>query len=68
VLRRQHAGQLLQVRRIQGMEVNGLAALFDSVPHFRGHTQEIVAMTRWQLGKAYRFAWAPATAEQGAPA
>jgi hypothetical protein len=44
----------------------GLGAIFDSVPHFRGHTQEIVHRTRSQLGDAYRFAWAPATAEQGA--
>ncbi len=43
-------------------------AVFDSVPHFRGHTQEIVHMTRLQLGDAYKFAWAPTTPEQGAPA
>jgi Protein of unknown function (DUF1572) len=66
VLRRQTADQFLLVRRIQGMDVTGLEALFDSVPHFRGHTQEIVGMTRLQLGKAYQFAWTPATAEQGA--
>jgi hypothetical protein len=66
VLRRQQAEQLLQVRRIQGMDVSGLEALFDSVPHFRGHTQEIVSMTRLQLGQAYKFAWAPASPEQGA--
>ena len=53
---------------IQGFDVTGVAAIFDSVPHFRGHTQEIVHMTRLQLGDAYHFAWAPATPEQGAPA
>jgi hypothetical protein len=58
--------QLLHVRRIQGFDVTGLAAIFDSVPHFRGHTQEIVHMTRSQLGDAYKFAWTPETAEQGA--
>lgn len=57
--------ELLRVRRIQGFEVSGLAAIFHSVPHFRGHTQEIVHLTRLQLGDAYRFAWQPATAEQG---
>jgi len=67
VLARQTAGQLLEARRIQGFDVTGLAAIFDSVPHFRGHTQEIVGMTRLQLGDAYTFAWAPATPEQGAP-
>jgi hypothetical protein len=53
---------------IQGSDVTGLAAIFDSVAHFRGHTQEIVHMTRMHLGDAYRFAWKPTTPEQGAPA
>lgn len=61
------ARQLAEVRRIQGFDVTGAAAIFDSVPHFRGHTQEIVHMTRLQLGDAYRFAWVPTTPEQGAP-
>ena len=59
------ARQLAEVRRIQGFDVTGAAAIFDSVPHFRGHTQEIVHMTRLQLGDAYRFAWTPSTPEQG---
>jgi hypothetical protein len=67
VLARQTARQLLEARRIQGFDVTGLAAIFDSVPHFRGHTQEIVSLTRLQLGDAYKFAWAPTTPEQGAP-
>lgn len=50
------ARQLVELRRIQGFNVTGLAAIFDSVPHFRGHTQEIVNMTRSQLGDAYQFA------------
>lgn len=62
------ARQLTEVRHIQGFDVTGLAAIFDSVPHFRGHTQEIVHMTRLQLGDVYQFAWAPTTPEQGAPA
>jgi hypothetical protein len=59
--------QLVEVRSIQGFDVTGVAALFDSVPHFRGHTQEIIYMTRLQLGDAYKFAWTPTTHEQGAP-
>ena len=66
VLTRLSARQLLETRRIQGFDVTGLTAIFDSVPHFRGHTQEIVHMTRVQRGEAYRFAWQPATPEQGA--
>jgi hypothetical protein len=61
------ARQLLEARRIQGFDVTGMAAIFDSVPHFRGHTQEIIHMSRLQLGDAYQFAWKPTTPEQGAP-
>lgn len=68
ILVRVDARQLAEMRRIQGFDVTGAAAIFDSVPHFRGHTQEIVHMTRLQLGDAYQFAWTPATPEQGAPA
>ena len=63
-LARVDARQLTEVRRIQGFDVTGIAAIFDSVPHFRGHTQEIVHMTRLQLGDAYQFAWVPTTPEQ----
>lgn len=65
VLAQQKAGTLLEVRRIQGSEVTGLAALIHSVTHFRGHTQEIVHMTRVLLGDAYQFQWTPPP-EQGA--
>lgn len=58
--------QLLQPRRIQGFETTGLSAIFDSVAHFKGHTQEIVCLTRMQLGDAYQFEWAPSTPEEGA--
>ncbi len=53
------AEQLMRQRSIQGFEVTGLGAIFSSVPHFRGHTQEIIHMTRLQLGDAYQFAWTP---------
>jgi hypothetical protein len=68
VLRGLSAAELLRVRRIQGFDVTGLWALFDAVPHFRGHTQEIVYRTRELLGDRYRFAWVPTTKEEGAPA
>jgi hypothetical protein len=66
VLGQTTARQLLEVRYIQGFDVTGLAALFDSVPHFRGNTQEIVHMARLQLGDTCKFAWTPATPKQGA--
>jgi hypothetical protein len=59
--------QLLEPRRIQGFDETVLSATFDSLAHFNGHTQEIIYITRLQLGDAYKFAWAPTTPEQGAP-
>jgi len=66
VLTQQTAAGLLRTRRIQGSEITGLTAIFDSIPHFRGHTQEIIFRTRLLLGERYSFAWQPMTKEQGA--
>lgn len=66
VLRRVSAEELLRVRRIQGFDITALRAIFDAVPHFRGHTQEIIHLTRVLKGDSYRFAWTPTTKEQGA--
>jgi hypothetical protein len=60
------AVDMLSQRRIQGFTVTGWAALFDCIPHFKGHTQEIVFETRMQLKEAYRFHWQPQTTDQGA--
>ena len=60
------AAELLRVRRIQGFEVTALKAIFGSVSHFVGHTQEIIHMTRHLLGDKYKFLWKPTTPEQGA--
>jgi uncharacterized damage-inducible protein DinB len=59
--------QLLEARRVQGFDETVLSAIFDSLSHLAGHTQEVVYITRLQLGDAYRLAWVPATPEQGAP-
>ena len=58
--------QLLEPRRIQGFDETALSAIFDSISHFRGHMQEIVHITRLQLGDAYQFEWVPTTKEEGA--
>jgi uncharacterized damage-inducible protein DinB len=67
VLRTIPASKLLERRRIQGFDTTGLSAIFDSVAHFKGHTQEIVFLTRMQLGDDYCFQWVPSTPEEGAP-
>lgn len=67
VMARLTDADLLQPRRIQGFDETVLSALYDTLAHLNGHMQEIVYITRLQLGDAYRFAWAPTTPEQGAP-
>lgn len=62
------AEAMLARRTVQGFELDGWQTLFDTVPHFKGHTQEIVCLTRLQRGADYRFHWQPTTPEQGAPA
>jgi hypothetical protein len=59
--------QLLESRRIQGFDETVLSALMNSLTHYNGHAQEIIYITRMQLGPAYRFYWTPATPEQGVP-
>ncbi|MHC5541072.1 DUF1572 family protein [Singulisphaera rosea] len=61
------ASTLLEPRRIQGFDETALAALWQTLGHLSGHTQEIILMTRLQLADRYTFAWTPKTPEQGAP-
>jgi hypothetical protein len=51
----------------QGFDVTGVTAIFDSVPHYRGHTHVIIDVTRLQLDDPYQFAWTPTTPKQRAP-
>jgi hypothetical protein len=64
VLGKLDADQLGQPRRIQGFDTTVLAAAFDTIAHFRGHVQEIIHMTREQLGGAYKFDFVPQGEEQ----
>jgi hypothetical protein len=58
------AEKLMTQRRIQGWDVTAIEAIFSAVPHFRGHVQEIIHMTRVQLGEKYQFDFIPQTPEQ----
>src|SRR5436190_5861491 len=58
--------KLTEPRRIQGFDTTILAAIFDSIAHFRGHTQEIIHMTREILGDKYKFDFVPQGTEQEA--
>src|SRR5688572_2053140 len=43
--------ELVKPRVVQAYELTLVEALFDTIPHFRGHVQEIIHMTRQQLGE-----------------
>ena len=59
------AKELLALRRIQAFDTTALAALWDTVSHFVGHTHEIVYITRLQLKEKYVFQFVPKGKEQG---
>jgi Protein of unknown function (DUF1572) len=54
------SAQLLALRSYQGLnqrfDLDVLSVIFRTLLHLAGHAQEIVFMTRLQLGEAYRFA------------
>ena len=56
--------KLTEPRRIQGFDTTVLEATFDSIAHFRGHVQEMIHMTRVQLGGKYQFDFVPKGQEQ----
>jgi hypothetical protein len=64
VLARLGPDDLLAPRRIQGYDLSVTRAIFHVIPHFRGHVQEIIHMTRAQLGERYKFNFVPTTPEQ----
>ncbi len=53
------SAELLQPRNIQGFEITVLGAISHSVPHFVGHTHQIVQLTRLALGDKYVMHWQP---------
>ena len=52
--------------RIQGFDETALTAIRESLNHLSGHTQEIIYVTRLQLGDEYQTFWTPSTPEEGA--
>lgn len=57
----------LQKRQIQEFDVTVLGAAMHSIPHFVGHTHQIVQLTRLQLGSQYKFHWVPEAARNNVP-
>jgi hypothetical protein len=56
--------QFVSARRIQGHDETVISAIAHTIPHFRGHVQEIIHMTREQIGEKYRFDFVPRGKEQ----
>lgn len=56
--------QLLSPRRIQGYDTSVIAAIENTIAHFRGHVQEVIHITRQQLGEEYQFDFVPQGKEQ----
>lgn len=54
-LARLDASTLLQPRRIQGLEVTALAAVFHAVEHFSTHTGQIILLTKQLTGGDLAF-------------
>jgi hypothetical protein len=48
--------RLAQVVRVNNFDLTGAQAVIRCLAHFRGHTQEIIHMTREMLGDKYQFA------------
>lgn len=61
------AADLLESRTIQGFSVSVLGAIAHTVPHFVGHTHQIIYLTRLQLGETYQFDWSPDAERNGVP-
>lgn len=64
VLLKQGSESWLRPREVQRHRQSGFGTALHSVSHFRGHAQEIIHMTRAQLGTTYRFAGPTATQQQ----
>ncbi len=56
---------LVEPRRIQGFETNGLAAMYTTMTHLEGHALQISYITHMLTGDRYEPFWKPANPEQG---
>lgn len=64
VLKNLSPSQLLESRSIQAFEGKVIDAILHCVPHFVGHSQEIIHLTREQLGERYQFNYVPKSFQQ----
>ncbi|MFK7778877.1 MAG: DinB family protein [Gimesia sp.] len=58
---------LLEPRQIQGFSMSVMGVISHTVPHFVGHTHQIIYITRLQKGTQYQFDWSPDSDQPGVP-
>ena len=56
---RLNAERLMERLTVQGFEVTLMQAITHTSSHLVGHTQQLVLLTRLQLGADYKFQWTP---------
>ena len=59
VLERQSEAAWQRIVQFQGKDISALGIAIRSVTHFRGHTQEIIHLTRTILDDRYRYVGPP---------
>ncbi len=57
--------ELLEPRRIQGIGMTVLSAIFETTCHLLLRLGPVLCLTRPRPGEAYEDSWRPATKEQG---
>jgi hypothetical protein len=60
------APHLLEIKRIQGVDVSVLGAIYKTMTHLELHAGQISLITRMRIGQPYNEFWKPANKEQGA--
>lgn len=60
------AEKLLEVRRVQGDELDLVSAIFRTVTHLEGHGLQIAYVTHLRVGERYEPFWKPASVAEGA--
>ncbi len=57
---------LVEPRRVQGVDTNGLGAMYRTITHLEGHSLQIAYITHMLTGDRYEPFWKPENPEQGA--
>jgi len=56
---------LLSIKRVQGVETTGLAAIYSTITHLEGHALQVAYIAHMFAGEGYEPFWKPANTAQG---